>query len=296
MQTCRKGNWADYSSWRRGPQCQNIQKSRKWTGKRSLAKDGGKPCQNIFHDGLGHTFQAFALQCPHIQGAGLVAANQARGACAAAIERYCESGCAGNIAVCDWQDNGNLRAGVESVGRHYQHETVSLKFMPCGRIRAQLKNISAPHQTSSLPTGRDPVHVLSSSERGADASHWSSNSSRLYFFPRSGSIIRRPVSTAMLTLSPDFSCRMSRIAGGRASMVEPPTFLKVPVYMMNITIFARTTVRTYGIFPLRPCWTKRNLSAGPAPFMFLENPRTLPKQPINAHKTARLKALPLDLP
>ena len=42
---------------------------------------------------------------------------------------------------------------------------------------------------------------------------------------------KRPDSTAMLTADPDSICSISRMAGGTANITEPPTFLKLLVYM-----------------------------------------------------------------
>ena len=35
----------------------------------------------------------------------------------------------------------------------------------------------------------------------------------------------------MLTAAPDFMCSISKMAGGTASITEPPTFLRLLVYM-----------------------------------------------------------------
>jgi len=45
---------------------------------------------------------------------------------------------------------------------------------------------------------------------------------------------RRPDSTAMLTADPDSICSISRIAGGTANITEPPTLLKLLVYMATL--------------------------------------------------------------
>jgi hypothetical protein len=53
----------------------------------------------------------------------------------------------------------------------------------------------------------------------------------VYFFLSSGSITNRPLSTAMFTVDPEPSRSISSMAGGTASITEPPTFLKLLVYM-----------------------------------------------------------------
>lgn len=200
-----------------------------------LTKNGRQPCKNFFHDDGRNPFQLSAGSRPQVQGTGLVTANHSRGACTASTERYRKSSSTGKItAAGNRQHHGNLRHPVELIGRNHQNRACPLLLMTLRRVKSHQINITAPHQSSSLPVELEPVHTPSSPESGAEASHWANSSCRLYFFLTFGSITRRPDSTAMLTADPDSICNISRMAGGTASITEPPTFLKLLVYMVNL--------------------------------------------------------------
>ena len=197
-----------------------------------LTKNSCQPCENFFHDGGRNIFQASAGPRPQIQGARLIATHHPCGACAAPTEGYGETGCTGEVAAAgNRQDHGNLRHPVELVRRNHQNRTCPLLLVPFGRVKGHQIDVATPHQINSLPAAVEAVHAPSSLEIGAEASHWASNSCRLYFFLTLGSMIRRPDSTAMLTADPDSICSISRIAGGTANITEPPTLLKLLVYI-----------------------------------------------------------------
>jgi hypothetical protein len=197
-----------------------------------LQKNGGQLGKNIFHDSGGHGFQAFAGTCPQVQGAGLIATHDSGCACAASVERDGESRCTGEVAAAgNRQHYRNPGEFVELVGGNHQNRAGSPLFMAFSWVKGHQINVSAPHQTSSSPLAVEEVQALSSSDTDAEASHWASNSCSVYFFLSSGSITNRPLSTAMFTVDPEPSRSISSMAGGTASITEPPTFLNLLVYM-----------------------------------------------------------------
>ena len=192
-----------------------------------LQKNRRKSGENLIHNSGWRAFQAFPVSCFQIQGARLITAHNSRCASACAFKWYGKARSTGkNAASGNRHNNRHLSCLVELIRGNHQNRTCSLLFMFLCRIKGNEVNISAPHQISSRPLGAEAVHWASAPAVGAEMSHWASNSCREYRFLVSGSTIRRPFSTAMFTAAPDCNRTIFNMAGGTASITEPPTFLR----------------------------------------------------------------------
>ena len=184
-------------------------------------------------DARRNAFQPSTGSCFQVQSAGLITTDNSSRARTCSIKRNSESCNTSKIgASSNGHNDRRLSQVVERIWGDNQNRTCPLLLMSFGRIESNKIDISALHQISSLPCGGEVVHRLSVlSGIGEERSHWSSNSCNEYRFVTSGSTTIRPFSTDMLTADPDCSCTRLSMAGGTASITEPPTFLRVLVYI-----------------------------------------------------------------
>ena len=131
-----------------------------------------QPGQHFVDDRVGLAFQFFAAACGEIEGAGLIAADNAGGLGSGARQRHGEAGGSRDTPTArDGKNHGHFGHAVEGVRRDDQDGTAALLLVPFGAIEPNQPNVTALYQMSSPPTRLPRSHSRSSLLRTALGSH-----------------------------------------------------------------------------------------------------------------------------
>jgi hypothetical protein len=190
---------------------------------------------NVGRNGFGRTFLECARTRPEINGAGVIARDDALGIGRAAHQRDRKARIPRHCAALRYRTNQRKPALIERFGRNDKNESRAALFGSLGGIEIHVPDLAPvghAHQMISFPTGLSDSQARSSSDAFLEKWHFARSSDKVYRGVAIGVSVTLPRSTSTLTRDPGRRFSRSSEGLGRATTTEPPTARSVALDMV----------------------------------------------------------------
>lgn len=198
-----------------------------------------QPRDDVGRNGFGRAFFECAMTRPDINGAGVIARDDALGISPAAHQRDRKARIPRHCAALRYRTSQRKPALIKRLGRNDKNESRAALFGSLGGVEIHVPNLAAvgrAHQMISFPTGLADCQARSSLDAFRLKSHLASSCARVYRGLEIGVSVTLPRSTATLTRDPGRKFSRSSEGLGRATTTEPPTARSVALDMRWVPV------------------------------------------------------------